>query len=89
VDADSEAECLSLLSRALSTAVALMLHRGQHPPTPLIDAQEDASEQINVRVSVREKLLVAEEAERTRTTQSEVIRAALRAHLPLINRSNG
>gem|GEM_PF-4312120 len=60
--------------------------RGQQPPTPLIDA-DVATEQVNVRVSAREKSLLTEEAERRRTTQSEVIRTALRTHLRLTSGS--
>ncbi len=86
VDADTEAECLAILTDARVTAVALTMHRGQQPPTPLIDA-DVATEQVNVRVSAREKSLLTEAAERRRTTQSEVIRNALRTHLRLTSGS--
>jgi predicted RNase H-like HicB family nuclease len=84
VDADTEADCLRLLIGALNDTVALTLHRGQQPPTPLIDANM-ATEQVNVRVSAREKLLLAEEAQSRRTSQSDVIRAALRTYLHLVD----
>lgn len=53
-------ECVRNTRDILTTAVALMLEEGQTPPAPA--SENKRSEQINIRVTSEEKLLLEETA---------------------------
>lgn len=55
--------CVCATRESLSTTVATILERGESPPTPASTAKR--TEQVNVRLTVEEKVLL-EEAARTR-----------------------
>jgi hypothetical protein len=62
-DGKTPDECVRATREALTTAVATLLESGEVPPSPA--SQHKRTEQINVRVTPEEKL-VLEEAARSR-----------------------
>jgi hypothetical protein len=62
-DGKTPDNCVQATRQALTTAVATLLESGQIPPSPA--SEHKRSEQINIRVTPEEKLLL-EEAARSR-----------------------
>jgi predicted RNase H-like HicB family nuclease len=52
--------CVEATRQSLTTAVATLLERGERPPSPASDARR--SEQVNVRLTAEEKVLLDETA---------------------------
>jgi len=74
-DGKTAEKCIRDVREALTTVVAYMLEQGQEPPIPSVERKRQ--EQINIRVTVEEKLLL-EEAARSRGFRgvSDFIRTA-------------
>jgi hypothetical protein len=62
-DGKTPDECVRATRRSLMTAVATMLEKGQAPPAPAGEGKR--TEQINIRVTPEERLIL-EEAARSR-----------------------
>lgn len=78
VSADDEVECLAILKRGMLKHCQLLVRRGQPLPVPLVDQSEALTEQVNVRLTPREKAELAEQASRAKRSQSDVLRELLR-----------
>ncbi len=59
-DGKTPDECVKATREILTTAVAYLLENGQTPPAPA--SEHKRSEQINIRVTAEEKLLLEEAA---------------------------
>jgi predicted RNase H-like HicB family nuclease len=59
-DGKTPGACVKATRESLVTAVATLLERGERPPSPAIEAKR--SQQVNVRLTVEEKLLLDETA---------------------------
>lgn len=59
-DGKTPDECVKRTQEAMAVAVAVLLERGQTPPLPVSEARR--SEQINVRLTQEEKLLMEHSA---------------------------
>jgi len=74
-DGKTPDECVRETREALVSAIATMLEKGETPPTP--SNEELRTEQVNIRVTPKEKLLL-EEAARSRGFRgiSDFVRSA-------------
>jgi predicted RNase H-like HicB family nuclease len=61
-DGKNPAECVKNTREALAITVAYLLEKGDHPPEPADDLER--SEQVNIRLTRREKLLLEQTARR-------------------------
>jgi predicted RNase H-like HicB family nuclease len=61
-DGKTPDECVRATRESLISAVATLLEKGEQPPAPASEAKR--SEQVNVRLTVEEKLLLDEAARR-------------------------
>jgi len=79
-DGKSPDECVKATREALTAAVAYLLESGKAPPPPA--SEQTRSEQINIRVTTEEKLLL-EEAARSRGFRgiSDYVRSASLSNL--------
>jgi predicted RNase H-like HicB family nuclease len=59
-DGETPEKCFQAVERALSIAVATMIENGQTPPLPASD--EKRTEQVNVRLTAEEKMLISNAA---------------------------
>jgi predicted RNase H-like HicB family nuclease len=59
-DGKSPDRCVKNTQTAMAVAVAVMLERGQTPPLPVSEAPR--SEQVNIRLTAEEKLLMEQSA---------------------------
>ena len=59
-DGKTPDRCVKKTQEAMAVAVAVMLERGQTPPLPISEATR--SEQINIRLTPEEKLLMEQSA---------------------------
>ena len=79
-DGKTPDECVKATREALTVAVAYLLESGKAPPPPA--SEQTRSEQINIRVTTEEKLLL-EEAARSRGFRgiSDYVRSASLSNL--------
>jgi predicted RNase H-like HicB family nuclease len=79
-DGETPDECVKATREALTVAVAYLLESGKAPPPPA--SEQTRSEQINIRVTTEEKLLL-EEAARSRGFRgiSDYVRSASLSNL--------
>jgi predicted RNase H-like HicB family nuclease len=59
-DAKTPEKCFQATEQALAVAIATMLENGQVPPLPA--SEEKRTEQVNVRLTAEEKLLISNAA---------------------------
>ena len=72
---ETPAECVANTRQALESAVAYMLEQDQHPPTPAREGLR--TEQVNVRLTAGEKILLETTARRKGFTGvSDFVRSA-------------
>lgn len=78
-DGKTPDQCVKATRQSLATAVATLLERGETPPPPASEGKR--SEQINVRLTTEEKLLL-ESAARSRGFKGlgDFVRATVLAH---------
>jgi predicted RNase H-like HicB family nuclease len=79
-DGKTPDDCVKATREALTTAVAYLLEKGETPPAPA--SEQKRSEQVNIRLTAEEKLLL-EEAARARGYKgvSDFVRGASLATL--------
>lgn len=78
VSADNDVACLERLGAAMLEHARTLVELGHALPVPLVDQDESLTEQVNVRLTAREKADLNEEARRSGRSQSEVLRDRLR-----------
>lgn len=73
-DGDTPAACWESTMESMAAVVAFMLERGEQPPAAAADGARQV--QLNVRISVGEKLMFEEAARQSGQALSEFIRSA-------------
>lgn len=73
-DGADVSDCMDLTKSTATTLIAYMLENGQRPPTPASEAVRNV--QLNIRISVEEKVRFEEAARQEGVDLSEFIRSA-------------